>query len=254
MLAAVAAASVCRADDRQFTFLDMAKVTAPGQFEFEQWIDWEHRTPDAHNSNVFILKEELEIGVSDKLMFGVDIPEWHFQTSPEDQKQGPRFDTIGGEFRYRFLNPTKDVIGLALKGEIELGPRVRGAELRGIVQKNFDRFTLLYNLTLESEWSKGEDEDNAGEAVSDGEVVQALGGSVEITPNWFAGAELVHEIPMPDWHTGHQQNVFLGPNLSYHASFVNGRNWALTGTTLFRVTDSDEEPSLRFRLIFEFDF
>ena len=254
LIATVLVPSLARADDRQFTFLDMAKVTTPGQFEFEQWVTWQHRTSDAHNFSKFIMKEELEIGVSDKLMFGVDVPEWHFQTAPEDEKQGPRFDTVGGEFRYRFLNPTTDFVGLALKGEFELGPRSRGLELRGIVQKNFDRFTLAYNLTVESEWANGDEPDNEGERVVDGEVAQSLGASLEINPNWFVGAELLHEFPLPDWKTGHPQNVFVGPNISYHSSFVNGRNWALTATAMFRATDSDEEPAFLLRTIFEFDF
>src|SRR5262249_9798147 len=146
-----------------------------------------------------------------------DVPEWHFQTGPEDEKDAPRFDTVGGEFRYRFLNPTKDVIGLAFKGEMELGPREQGLEARLIVQKNFDKVTALYSIRLEAEWGQEEQEDGEIEKAHDGEVVQSLGGSLELSPNWFVGAELVHEIPMPEWHTGAAQNVFVGPNLSYHA-------------------------------------
>ncbi len=253
-LAACLAASA-RADDRQFTFLDMAKVTTPGTFEFEQWIGWEGRTKEAADFSVFTLKEEVEIGVSDKLMFGVDVPEWHFQTGPEDEKQGPRLDTFGGEFRYRFMNPTTEAIGLAVKGEAELGPHTTGLEARVIVQKNFDRFTLVYNARIEAEWAREEDAEPGEDARGhDGEFVQALGGSVELSPNWYIGAEAVHEIPLPEWHTGAQQNMWVGPNLSYHADFHSGRNWALTTTLLLRATDSEEEPLYRFQMIFEMDF
>ena len=91
-------------------------------------------------------------------------------------------------------------------------------------------------------------------AARDGEVVQAAGASFEINPNWFVGAEIVHEIPMPEWETGQHQNVFIGPNASYHASFVNGRNWAITVTPLFRATGGEGEPPFQLRAIFEFDF
>src|SRR5262249_16865271 len=132
-----------------------------------------------------------------------------------------------------------------------VGPDRTGLEGRLILQKNFDRVILAYNVRLEAEWAKEKGEDERGR---DGEVVQSMGASLELSPNWFIGAELVREIPPPEWHTGAAQNVFIGPNVSYHANFVNGRNWALTTTALARVTDAEDEPAFQLRAIFEFDF
>jgi hypothetical protein len=239
------------ADDRQFTFMDMAKVTTPGTFEFEQWGTWQTRHTDDGRVDNFIMKEELEIGVSDRLMFGLDVPEWHFTSAPGDERTGPRLDTVGGEFRYLLLNPRTDPIGLGIKGEGEVGPSTTGLEVRLIVQKNFDRLTLDYNIRLEAEWAKDKGDI---ERHHDGDLVQDLGASFEFNPNWFAGAEADWDIPMPDWHTGAHQELFLGPNLSYHANFVNGRNWALTVTPMFRATGGSDTPAFQLRAIFECDF
>src|SRR5256885_1300491 len=104
--------------------------------EFEQWVTWSHGTRDANNYNLYEFKEELEIGIDPTMQLGFEIPNWHFQTGPEDEKQGPRFDKVAADLRYIILDPTKNFLGLAVKPEISLGPDVFELEGRLILQKN----------------------------------------------------------------------------------------------------------------------
>jgi hypothetical protein len=247
LLALAAAAPQAGADDRRFVFMDEARVTPPGGREFEQWITWQHETKDHNDFNLFQFKEELELGINPHMQVGLEIPNWHFQTGPAGERQGPRFDTIGADIRYIFLDPTKDSIGLAVKPEIEFSDKDFEIAGRLTLQKNFDKTELVYNATIEAAW---EDDGVSEFRERNGEFSEALGASFEVSQGTFVGVELLHEIPMPNWKTGEEnQNVFVGPNFSSHHT-----NWAFTIAPLFRVTPSDEEPRFQVRMILEVDF
>jgi hypothetical protein len=247
-LLASAAASHARADDRRFVWSDEARVTPPGMIEFEQWVTWEHETKDANNFNRYSFKEELEIGINPQMQIGVELPNWHFQTGPADEKDAPRFDTVGADIRYIALDPVKESFGLAFKPEIEIGTDEFELAGRVILQKNLGAFELVYNATIEAAWKEDEEGNNFGER--EGEFTQSFGASYEFAPKWFAGAEAQWIIPMPDWKTGEEdQSFWIGPNISSHHT-----NWALTVAPLFRVTNSDEEPRFAFRAVLEIDF
>ena len=65
-----------------------------------------------------------------------------------------------------------------------------------------------------------------------GEIQQALGASYEITPRLSVGAEMLHEMVLPEWHTSEaEHNFFIGPNVSYR-----GDRWFATVTALAQTT------------------
>lgn len=230
-------------DDRRFGFVEEATMTVKGGFEFEQWVTWGSHNKDDNGFNRVDFKHEFEYGISENLQLGIDVAEWHFTTG--DDKQGPRYDVTAAELKYRFMDRVKDPIGLALKGEVAIGPEVLGLEGRLIIDKALDRMVLAYNLKIEAEW-EGED---YGYHDSGGEISQSLGASYELSPQVYFGGEALWEMPFPDWHTGETQDLFLGPNLSYR-----GHSWAVTTTALGKVTGGDDAPSFQLRMLFEFDF
>ena len=63
------------------------------------------------------------------------------------------------------------------------------------------------------------------------------------------GAELLHEIDVPEWSQAGDSIVYAGPNISYRRT-----NWWVTLTPLAQLTDVSSEVAVQTRLIFGFSF
>ncbi|CAN5636863.1 hypothetical protein BH20VER1_BH20VER1_02750 [soil metagenome] len=70
---------------------------------------------------------------------------------------------------------------------------------------------IAYNATLEAEW-EGED---LGHRL--GVIQQSLGTSCEINHHLAVGAELVHDVPIPERESVEGHFLFGGPNISVRA-------------------------------------
>ncbi len=116
-------------------------------------------------------------------------------------------------------------------------------ESKVILQKNLGGFVLAYNGTLEAVW-EGKHLRERG-----GEFSQSLGVSYEISPTWLMGAEVLHEIDLPDWAEAEDSVVYGGPNLSYRRG-----NWWATVTQLVQLTNIATEVDVQTRVIFGFSF
>jgi len=218
---------------RHFTFLYEAPTSAPGSIELENMVTWAH---DSSWNDVFV-REELEIGITDRFQLGIYPLDWSHHSHGG-------FDYNGGalEVIYNLSNPVVDPVGLSLYQEISVARQHLESESKLIAQKNFGRWILDYNATLEAEWeSKGLEEQN-------GEVQQALGASYEISPRLSVGVEFLHEFVFPDWRDG-VTNVFVGPNVSYRR-----HEWFVTVTALAQATDTIDEPDFQLRTIFGIGF
>jgi hypothetical protein len=112
-----------------------------------------------------------------------------------------------------------------------------------ILQKNFGRFVVGYNGTLEAKWEGSQLEEKGGE------FSQSFGVSYEISPAWLVGAEFLHEIDIPDWSEAEDSILYGGPNLSYRRG-----NWWATLTPLAQLTNVASEVDFQTRLIFGFSF
>ncbi len=244
--------SPANADDRRLAYSDEARVTPKGLIEFEQWVTWKTHTRDENDFNKFQFKEELEFGITEHAQIGLELPAWHFQTGPKGEKDGPRLDAIAADLRYIFTDPVTDIVGIGSKFEVGISEDVFSLEGKLIVQKTWNKFELVYNANIEAEW---ESEGDKRYTMKHGEFSQTIGASYEVTGGFFLGAELLHEAPMPDWHTGEVQNLFIGPNASFHSPLdEKQRNWAITVTPLAFVAGGDDEPRFQLRMIFEIEF
>ncbi len=243
-----AGATLSRADDRKFTYVDETRVAALHSFEFEQWFTWKHRSESGDSIDNFEFREELEYGLTEKIQLGAELPAWHFTSAPEPDRDGPRFDHLAFDIKYIFLDAATEPLGLAAKAELEVGEEEIALEGRLILQKNWEKWEFAYNFLVEAVWEN--DEDGKRYREESGELNNRLAADYEIAPQFFVGAELLHEIPLPEWHTGRADQVlWIGPNASYHST-----NWAITATFLPRVSDSEGEPHYQLRMIFEIDF
>jgi hypothetical protein len=232
---AVSSATGLYAGVRHFTFLYEAPTSAPGSVELENTVTW------AHNSGAE-LREEVEIGVSNRFQIGIYPLDWSYHQDHDDD--GFSYDGGAVELIYNLSNPVIDPIGISLYQEISGGRQHFESESKLIAQKNLGPLILDYNLTLEAEWEE------QGLREQQGELQQAFGASYEFAPRLSVGIELLHEFVFPDWRDGDKiRNVFIGPNISYRQ-----RNWFVTVTALAQATDTSGEPDFQLRTIFGVGF
>ncbi|KAB2646724.1 MAG: hypothetical protein DVB27_06295 [Verrucomicrobia bacterium] len=240
LLATVGSAS---AGQRKFAY-SYETLTAPvGSVEFENWVTWKHTSGDGRVDQ-FDFRHEFEFGVTDRLQIGLYVADWRLTDTSTGSRATYRHS--GVEVIYNLTNPTTDFIGSALYGELLIGEGVIELEGKLLLQKNFGPVTLVYNAIIEAEW-EGKTLKHLDER--SGEFAQTLGVSYQVNPNFNVGAELLHEVALPEWRAEGKSVVFAGPNASFRA----GRFFA-TVAGLFRVTDHDEEPDVQTRLIFGVDF
>jgi hypothetical protein len=218
---------------RHFTFLYEAPTSPPGSIELENTVTWKH---GAGWNDVFI-REEIEIGITDRLQLGIYPLDWSHHSDGELQYNGGAVELI-----YNLSNPVVDPVGVSLYQEISVARQHFESESKLIAQKNFGRWILDYNVTLEAEWeAQGLEEQK-------GELQQALGASYEISPRLSVGIEFLHEFIFPDWRD-EVTNVFVGPNVSYRRN-----QWFVTATALAQATNTTDEPNFQLRTIFGIGF
>lgn len=225
---------------RHFTFLYEAPTSAPGSLELENWFTW-RRTAD-EDVDALVFRHELEYGLTDRLQASFYFADWSYEHAPNDS--GTVFEDVGLELIYNLTNPVIDPVGLSLYQEYKGGYRLFEWESKIILQKNIGRWILAYNATVEAVW-EGEDL-----AETEGEIVQSLGASYELSPHWSVGLEMVHEIVLSEWEDDENiRNFFVGPNVSYRRG-----QWFVTSSILAQATDTSGEPDFQWRTIFGIGF
>jgi len=222
------------ADDRLFTFSYEATTMPPGRLEYEQWVTWKTAKETDRDFDRFDFRHELEFGLTDSFQLGLYVSDWRYE------------EGVGGDWRdvavegiFNLTNPVTDPVGLALYGEVKVGDELFELEGKLIAQKNWGRFTLVYNAIIEAEWEGDSfEEDN-------GVLAQTAGFSFQFAPQFSMGAELLHEVEIPDWQGARGKGrLYLGPNFAYRAE-----RWWATLTPMFQVSDVEDEPDFQMRLI-----
>jgi hypothetical protein len=245
-IAIAACFSACpnaQAGARRFTYVYEATTAAPGSIESENWITWETSPREERRFNAVEFRNEIEFGVTEHFQIALYFADWGFREDPSANEHGFRYQSSALELICNFSNPTTDLVGLAVYGEIRGGPEELELESKVILQKNIGRFVLGYNGTLEAAWEGDHFEQRAGE------FSQSLGLSYEISPAWLAGLEVLHEIDLPEWSEAEDSVVYAGPNISYRRG-----NWWVTATPLIQLTNIVAEVDFQTRLIFGFSF
>jgi len=239
-VAILGAAFSASAAERRFAFTYEATTAPKGTVELENWVTWRHTDAGSgDDSEVFRFRHELEFGVTDRLQVGLYLLDWQYDDKATDKKS--EWLSSGVEVIYNLTNPTTDFIGSAIYGEVLFGHDSLKVEGKLLLQKNFGPVRIVYNAIVEAEW-EGEEFGNFSE--ENGELAQTLAVSWDVNKSFSVGAEMLHEIELPDWAEANDSVVYAGPN----ASVRFGRFFA-TATALFQLTDVDGEPDTQVRLI-----
>lgn len=228
-LLALLPASLTSAAERRFVYSYDAGPFTPGSLELETWLTW--KTGEDFDRIDF--RHELEWGVTERLQLGLYFADWRWQDG-----DGSSFHDVGLEAIYNLTDPNKDALGSSLYAEIKGYEDFLELESKVLLQKNFGPLAVVYNVGLEAEWE--------GEGLNEekGEFVETLGLSYLVKPNIGIGAELLHEIEIPEWEEAGDSALYLGPNVTLRA----GRLWA-TVAGLWQVSGLDGEPDFQLRTI-----
>lgn len=243
LLIAVLAAVPAFGGSRRFTYVYEVTTSPPGDVEVENWITWKTRKSDDRAFDEVDFRHELEFGITERLQAAVYLADWNYHRGMSAGERGFTLTGSAVELIYNFTNPVADPIGFSVYQEFQAGYRRFESESKLLAQKNFGRFVVAYNATLEAEW-EGE-----GLGERQGEFQQSLGLSYEISPRLLFGAEFVHEIAFPDWSTTERGKFFAGPNVS-----IRRGTWWVTVTPLAQITRAGDEPDFQLRTVFGFSF
>lgn len=239
-------AGSARADNRSFTFVHEATTMPAGGLEYEQSLTWETAKESDSDFDRLRFRHELEYGLTNDWQLSFYFSDWEYEDGRSVEDDGAEWRDVALESILNLSDPVDDVIGSALYGEAKVGDEFVELEGKLILQKNFGKFVTAYNATVEAEW-EGPDLGDLHE--KKGEIEQSLGLSYQFSPALRGGVELVHAFEIDDWSEKEDDAVYLGPNVS----LAQG-GWWMTLTPLAQLTDNDDEPDLKMRLIFGISF
>ena len=236
-------ASVASADPRPFTFTYDTYPVGKGNVELEQWATWQQ----SGDENVFRFREEFEFGIADNFDLAVYLPNWRYEST--EDRDGIDFESVSVEAIVYFMNPVTDAFGLGLYQEIGVGEDEIEFETKLLVQKDIGNWVLGYNLIIETELEGVFDVDEENEV--EGVIEHTFGASYGFGKGDFrAGGEVVVESIYADWEEYEDTIVYAGPVFSYWG----GKNWFVTVTPLFQVTNNDDEADFQVRMIAGYGF
>ncbi len=239
--AALALTSLADAGSRRFTYSYETTTMAAGAMELESWVTWKTNKASDPDFERFDIRHEFEYGVTDRLQLALYFADWrHEKSSTESGKT--EFRDVAIEVIYNLTDPNTTPFGSAIYGEIKGSDDFIELEAKLLLQKNLGSWMFVYNIGGEIEWEDDYLNDEA-------ELFQSAGVSYQISPSWSVGAELLHEIAVPDVDTIGDSGVYMGPNVSWRN---NRFSVALTG--LWQVTSLSDEPDFQLRTIFALDF
>src|SRR5713101_157069 len=147
--------SVARAEEKEesrFTYVYEATTEEPGEVESENWITWGTSARDERGFNSLEFRHEIEFGVTDHFQIGLYLADWGYREDPSANEHGFRYQSSALEVIYNLTNPTTDLLGLALYGEVRGGPEEVELESKVILQKTIGHLVVAYNGTLEAKW------------------------------------------------------------------------------------------------------
>lgn len=224
------------ASERRFSYSYETTGMPKGAWEYEQWATWK----SYDDGDVFQFRHEIEYGITDTLTLDIYLANWEYESFDGEGSEA-EYESSGFSLRQQLTDPNKAFLGSALYGEVLVGPEEVELEGKLLLQKNVGPLVFVYNLVVEAEW-EGEDLGDLDE--STGVWENTFGVSYQVTPNFFVGAEALHEIEFEEWSEAGDHVVYLGPNISFRKGHVFA---TLAG--LFQLTDVDGEPDAQLRII-----
>ena len=226
------------ASSRHFGYSYETTTMPKGALELETGVTW---NKGGGSDASFDIRHELEYGYSDRLQLALYFLDWNYD-KPSGESGKARFHDVAAEAIYNLTDPNAAPFGSALYGEIKGSDDFFELEGKLLLQKNSGSWICVYNVGGEIVW-RGQDQPDQAE------LMESAGISYQISPSWSLGAELLHELAVPDVETLGRSGVYLGPNVMWRNHSV-----AVICAGLWQLTGPADEPDFQLRTILSVDF
>lgn len=204
------------ANERRFTQTYETETLPKNAMEIEPWTTV---TPGVYGFD-FAHRLEFEVGLTNRLQTAF------YLNFANTEDEGFHYEGISSEWKLKLLGRGSKPVGLALYLEAGLAPMESALEGKVLIDKEFGRVLVAYNLVGELEFKKElvapalDTADQSGvatwEVESERETVleNKLAAAVLFAGKRAgAGAELVHELVFEEGEM--ESEMLLGPTLSY---------------------------------------
>lgn len=218
-------ASQASADERKFTYSYEAKTLPKGMWEFEQWATLKMEK-EAGDFNRLDLREEFEYGFTDRLTAAFYLNTRYQATRSVpgmDNEHLYGFESVSNAWRYKISDPSADLVGFALYGEVTANNEEYELEAKLLFSKHVGIFTFAYNFIYEAELER---EAGGSPEWRWAHIVENTAGvSVQLPflERVAVGAEARSEMHFERSLTGESNSAYyVGPNVHY----ASGGWWA----------------------------
>jgi hypothetical protein len=229
---------------KPFALVEDGYPELKGQLELENTLTFATRSRNEHGFSETALENELEYGLADT--FTLRLKGTTVYTSSAE-KDGLHFDAGGIEGQYYFSNPNVDKVGVSAIVSVEFGEDTFTNEDFLVIQKDWEKWTVAYNLgvaiDVEPVWGSSDKET----AVT---LINSLGAVYNLTPQIRAGADISMENSYLEGRVYDSTSVLAGPVMSWTP---NEKLW-VTGGVEFQLTDNRDEPRYNATLIVGYYF
>ncbi|AKJ29637.1 DUF6662 family protein [Caldimonas brevitalea] len=233
------------ADENLFGYVKGAETLPKGAKELYQWVTvrddkgtGEYRAIDS--------KTEFEYGVTDRFQAAIALNALAVDTSgllidgylPQEKDTGLRLSGLEASFKYNFMSPAKEDVGLSGYATLGYGRLDRHSGQRKseyevetglLAQKYFleGQLTWVANVGVRAGYAdrkaiEGLSEDIEWPTDPEMEISTKIGTGLayRFAPSWYVGAELLHEIEYETEVGKERWSLFGGPTLHY-----GGQRW-----------------------------
>ncbi|MBM4364819.1 MAG: hypothetical protein FJ102_01280 [Deltaproteobacteria bacterium] len=220
--------SLALANERHFTYTYDAEVLPAGAREVESWTTF---MPMSDGMLDVAQRVEIEFPVSPRVMSALYL-------NGSGGMHGSSFDGISSEWKWNVVSRHTAPVGLALYGEVGLGPVETELEAKVIIDKEAGPLLLAYNLVGEAELER---EMSGAEVETEVEWVieNDLGVAVRLGQAWSVGAEVRNHTEIPASEGFEHSAFFVGPTVAYASA-----DWWGALTALPQVYAIHDEPGL----------
>lgn len=216
LFAATFDASLAQAGARRFAFSREPSVLDPGDAKFNAWTTARAGRDDYYNA------------IDQRLQFGLGlVPNleaslyWNFSSVSQTREAGPGVEyrdtdfslgSVSSEWRYRFLDPVADPLGLALSFEAGYGPNLVDLGGRAIFAKQLRDWLFVLNLLGAQRFES---------SVTGTVSRQALGATLSLgyyfTPTLVGGLEVVNSTLL-DAGKPTSSAIYAGPSFAFESA------------------------------------
>jgi uncharacterized protein DUF6662 len=238
------------ADDRKFTYSTEATTLPKGVWEFEQWATLQEEKNSGH-WHEFLFREELEYGITDRLNASFYVNSSFQDVSGVqgfEDEHSAGFDSNSLELKYKLSDPSADVVGSLLYGELLLSDDEYDLEGKAVFSKQVGSWTFAYNFVWEAVLEKSDDPLASPEWTWEHEISNTLGASLGLTPSFNVGVEAFDVSRYQRSLDGESTHAYyLGPNVHY-----SGETWWATLTLVRQLNieglDFTDEDNTKYGL------